>query len=493
MSSSTVNPRFVLGMKLRRLRRNRELTLTALARQTGLSISYLSEIEKGKKYPKPEKLLVLASALDVPFDELVSLSVAADLSPMKTALASPFFKEFPFDLFGFDTADLFDLVDSDPVRAGALVHALVEVGQSYDLDMESFLLAALRAHQQMHSNYFEELEVAAAKQRQAHGWRPGEAVDPRALERILRAELGYDLDFESLGADPSLAGFRSVLRAGTPPMLLVNGDLMPSQRAFVLARELGYVTLGLTERALTSSWIEVESYDQVLNNFEASYFAGALLLDAGSVVEDVADLFQHEEWDPGRLAAAMRRFDSTPETYFTRLTQLVPRNFGLEKMYFVRMSFDRSGEVRLSKLLNTSDLSLPVGLGLGEHHCRRWPSFKLLGASELAETPNILAQRSHFLDADLEFLTISTLRPLALAPDRRSSVTIGWQLDDTARRTIGFRSDPAIERLEVNLTCERCGLTPETCTERVARPSVFERSTRLDDRKAALRSLLEAG
>ena len=49
--------RFILGLKLRNLRQERGLSLTALAGQAGLSVSYLSEIEAGRKHPKPDKLL----------------------------------------------------------------------------------------------------------------------------------------------------------------------------------------------------------------------------------------------------------------------------------------------------------------------------------------------------------------------------------------------------------------------------------------------------
>ena len=93
---SAENPRFILGLKLKKLRQERGSTLKMLSDRAGISVSYLSEIEKGKKYPKPERLLALADALDVPFDELVSLKVAEELGPLKAALASPFMREFPF-------------------------------------------------------------------------------------------------------------------------------------------------------------------------------------------------------------------------------------------------------------------------------------------------------------------------------------------------------------------------------------------------------------
>ena len=46
--------RLIFGLKLRELRTERHLTPAELARLCDVSVSYLNEIEKGKKYPKPE-------------------------------------------------------------------------------------------------------------------------------------------------------------------------------------------------------------------------------------------------------------------------------------------------------------------------------------------------------------------------------------------------------------------------------------------------------
>ena len=71
--------RFTLGLKLKALRQRLDLPLKEVARRSGLAVSYLSEIEKGKKYPKPEKLLRLASALGVPFSVLGMMVCAVAL------------------------------------------------------------------------------------------------------------------------------------------------------------------------------------------------------------------------------------------------------------------------------------------------------------------------------------------------------------------------------------------------------------------------------
>jgi len=60
-----------VGPRLRRLRVQRGLTLTALAATTGISKSTLSRLESGQRRPSLELLLPLAAAHHLPLDELV--------------------------------------------------------------------------------------------------------------------------------------------------------------------------------------------------------------------------------------------------------------------------------------------------------------------------------------------------------------------------------------------------------------------------------------
>jgi transcriptional regulator with XRE-family HTH domain len=468
------------------------LTLREVAGQADLSMSYLSEIEKGKKYPKPEKLMGLAEALGTPFDELVSLKVADELGPLKAAVGSPFLTGFPFDLFGFDQKQLVSLVSTDPVKAGALVRAFLDIGRSYDVQVEHFLLAALRSYQQMNGNYFEELEQAARTFREERSWP---SVRHSELASILEADWGYRIDRRTLSQDPTLSAFRSVFRVGPPPTLYLNDRLLPSQQAFVLAREIGYQQLGLGARANSSSWLKVESFEQVLNNFKASYFAGALLLDQETLRQDLSELFRRDHWSQEAVSELLSRYQTTPETLLTRLTQLVPRLFGLDEIYFVRFN-SRSGtdHYQLSKILNMSRVPVPHGIGLREHYCRRWPAIGLLAETgDLSTLPDqavVRAQRSYFLEQKADFFVLSMARRLALTPSVWSGVSVGFLLNDRFKSTVAFWDDPAISRLDVNLTCERCGLEAEECAERAAERGIFDQQKRLADRERALENLL---
>lgn len=56
----------LVGAQIRRRRRDRDLTLAAVAELTGLNIGYLSQVENDKASPSLETLAALAAALDVP-------------------------------------------------------------------------------------------------------------------------------------------------------------------------------------------------------------------------------------------------------------------------------------------------------------------------------------------------------------------------------------------------------------------------------------------
>jgi transcriptional regulator with XRE-family HTH domain len=56
----------LVGAQIRRRRRERDLTLSAVAERTGLNVGYLSQVENDKASPSLETLAALAEALDVP-------------------------------------------------------------------------------------------------------------------------------------------------------------------------------------------------------------------------------------------------------------------------------------------------------------------------------------------------------------------------------------------------------------------------------------------
>ncbi|MGD9797554.1 MAG: helix-turn-helix domain-containing protein [Acidimicrobiia bacterium] len=67
-----------VGARLRRIRTQRDITLTELAAATGISKSTLSRLESGQRRPSLELLLPISEAFRVPLDELVGAPEVGD-------------------------------------------------------------------------------------------------------------------------------------------------------------------------------------------------------------------------------------------------------------------------------------------------------------------------------------------------------------------------------------------------------------------------------
>lgn len=492
MDQTPLSLRLLLGLKLRSFRLEQGLSLKELAERTGLSISYISEIETGRKYPKLDKLLTFASSLGVGYEALVSLRTDERLGPIGELLSSTFFREFPLELFGIEPEAVIQLMTEAPIEAGALLRAIYEIGRTYDVRVEHFLFAALRSYQQLLHNHFPDIEMAAESFLARHGWEGRKTLEAAELRRVLEQEHGFTVETEALAVHPVLSDLRSVFVAGKKPRLLINSRLKPAQLAFLYGRELGYLALGLQQRSSASTQITVDTFAQVINDFKAAYFSGALLLQRELLGGDLRQFFALPRFTAAAFTTMLASYETTPETFFYRLSQLLPALFGLKKLFFVRLSH-RPGATgtQLTKMLNMSPLPIPVGIEPQEHYCRRWPGHKLLigyGPEDGAPVRAAI-QRAIFLDGGGEYLLIALSRPLTLAAGNHASVSLGIRLDDELKQKIAFWDDPEIEQREVNTTCERCGL--RDCLERAAPPILREQDERSKDRAAALRELFK--
>ena len=144
--------RLIFGLKLRELRQERALSPAKLARVCDVSVSYLNEIEKGKKYPKADKILSLSKALDVRYDQLTSLELPRRLEPIGELLNSKLLTEFPLEMYGLEPARIIELIANAPAKINAFISTIFEIARNYEMRQEHLFLAALRSFQEMHDN-----------------------------------------------------------------------------------------------------------------------------------------------------------------------------------------------------------------------------------------------------------------------------------------------------------------------------------------------------
>jgi len=142
----------IFGLKLRQARLAKGLSVTELAERSQLSPSYITEIEKGRKYPKADKIMRLAEALGYAYDELVSLRLEPPLSFLETPLTSQLLQDFPLELFGVDPSSIVEVLTRSPAEMSALVKAFQDIARGYAIREEHFYLAALRSYQELNQN-----------------------------------------------------------------------------------------------------------------------------------------------------------------------------------------------------------------------------------------------------------------------------------------------------------------------------------------------------
>ena len=152
--------RMILGFKVRYLRQKLELSYQELSGKTGLSTSYLNDIEKGKKYPSPGKVQALARAFGIDYNDLVSTKATKKLQPIIDLLNSNFFKLFPLKEFGISPEKLLEVFLNSPDKVNAFISTIFKLGRHYQVGEEQFYSVALRSYQDMHNNYFGEIELA---------------------------------------------------------------------------------------------------------------------------------------------------------------------------------------------------------------------------------------------------------------------------------------------------------------------------------------------
>lgn len=472
--STTHLQRIIFGLKVRQLRQEIGWSFEELGRETGISVSYLNEIEKGKKYPKAENRENLAKALGTTAAFLASPELTRQFAPLGELLKSNFLSELPLDLFGIEIQRIIEIIARDPDRVNAFISALLEIARVHSLREENFYFSALRAYQELRSNYFEEIEEAVTRFATTNGLPTNGAIQYSLLDNLLEKKFGCEIVNDGLAAHPDLHEIRCVFNP-VKKQLLLNKRLNERQRIFHLAKELGFQVLGLKERPLASSFTRIASFESVLNNYKAAYFAVALLIHKDTFIRDMENFFSLNRWNSQVLLELMDKYQASPEVFFQRFNVII-NHFDLQGVFFMRFVHHLdSDKLEVDKELHINRKKQPHAASLYEHYCRRWVSSTLLAqlkndpaGSDATDTILQGIQRLVFLNGGEEYLCLALAKSGYPVVGRNISVVLGVRLNDHVKNLIRFWNDPKIKSVTVNFTCERCPIAD--CNERSAPP-----------------------
>jgi len=482
--------KLIFGLKIKYLRRSKNLSYKDLADKTGIGLSYIHEIEKGKKYPKYDKIIQLAEVFGVEYDSLVSTKSTKHLRPILDLVKSDFFKVFPLDSFGIDRSKLIEMFLDAPDRVNALVSTLETTIRSYHMTQENFYLTALRSYQNIQNNYFEEIEKSIVQFKKENKLKTDSKLTTKKLIDLLKKNNDISIDDRSLNTNKALNEIRSFFHH-KKNILFLNSDLADEQIRFLIAREIGFQYLNLEERPYETRIIDASNYEKLLSNFKASYFAVALLLDESTIIKDMNAFFDAPKWNPEFLLSLIKKYNITPEMLFQRLTNILPKHFNIDDLFFLRLHGSSDlNTYTITKELHLNQLHEPYTNYTDEKYCRRWVSIEILKQLRMSkENEPYLAdgQISDYHNSDNAYLLLSIAKKNHKNPKEGSSVNLGLKINPQLKERINFLKDPKLPTKLVHTTCQRCSISD--CVQRAALPIILEKENKLSEIEEALRAL----
>jgi len=374
-----------------------------------------------------------------------------------------------------------------PDKINAFISTVFKIARNYQVDERRFYKEALRSYQDMHDNHFPALEESVTQFKNEFSIKG--PFKPEFLEEQLLEIYGIKVDRKKMSKQKPLANMRSYFNK-EKKILYLQKKLSNSQENFLIAREIGFQYLELKERPFETTIAEIDSFEKLLNNYQASHFASALLIDREMVISDISTMCRENEWKPSLLRNLIRKYNVTSETFMQRVTNILPHDFGLDDLFFIRLTgIPKEQQYRMTKDLHLSQLHSPYNNELDEHYCHRWLSITLLHDFQNQKEEDILvdAQISRYWNTDKEYLCLTVAKPRFNQPKKLVSITIGLLITPTLKGIVHFLKDPKLKNREVHTTCERCAIMD--CKERVAPPRIIHNQESADHILESLKNL----
>jgi predicted transcriptional regulator/transcriptional regulator with XRE-family HTH domain len=329
------------GARIRRLRRDLNLSQTQMADGLGISASYLNLVERDQRPLTAQLILKLAQTYDVNLRSLSDNDSTRVISDLREVFADPLLNE---NLLS--PADLVDLATNSPAtaqsivtlyrayrdvveRSAGLAERLAGGGSARQLDL-AVPVEEVRDFSVSNKNHFPELEDAAAAL-----WESSlaKADDPTSgLRRHLRA-LGV-----TVRVMPTEFMERLLRRFDRHSSRLFLSEVLPATaQRFQMAYQIALLEHAeLLDRIVAQVNTQRTETRKLVRTMLASYFAGAVLMP----YEPFLQAAEKKRYD---IQALCHRFDVSFEQACHRLTTL--QKPGAQGIPFFFIRIDQAGNI----------------------------------------------------------------------------------------------------------------------------------------------------
>ena len=268
-----------LGQRLRRLRRDKEMSQTDMAQSLGISPSYLNHLERNQRPVTAGLLLKLAELYDI---DVRAFAAGGGTRTGPDALVEIFSDRMLSDL-GVPRYELAELANNSPSIADAIARlytGVKEAGRHPTLDEgdERSLVTPenwVRDYIQQHRNHYPELEEAAET-------LGGALSDALSMAEPMRRRLKEAWGISASVVPQAELGNISQDYDPNRRIFLMSSQLRSENRTFALAYQLALVEFaGVLERMVAEAAPPDEGIRQLLHMSLANYAAGAIMMPYG--------------------------------------------------------------------------------------------------------------------------------------------------------------------------------------------------------------------
>src|SRR6478735_7532852 len=372
-----MSSKLFLGHRLRRLRRDRQMSQTDMATSLAISPSYLNHLERNQRPVTAALLFKLADIYEV---DVRSFASGGGTRTGPDELAEIFSDHLLADL-GVPRYELAELAHNSPSIADAVARlyaALKEAGRNPSLASNDDARAVVtpenwvRDYIQQHRNHYPELEQAAET-------LGGALSDPLSMQEPMRRRLKTAWGITARVVSQSELGNISQQFDAERQLFLISSQLRPENRTFALAYQLALVEFaGVIDRMVAEAGAPDEGIRQLLHMSLANYAAGAIMMPYGRFLQACEEM----RYSIDRLCG---EFGANVEQVAHRLTTL--SRPGARGVPFFMLRVDPAGNISKRYAGDQFPFSRFGGT------CPRWnlhAAFQAAGqvVTQLIETPD---------------------------------------------------------------------------------------------------------
>ena len=275
-----MSAKLFLGHRLRRLRRDRELSQTDMAQSLGISPSYLNHLERNQRPVTAALLLKLAELYDI---DVRAFAAGGGTRTGPDVLAEIFTDGLLSDL-RVPRYELAELANNSPSIADAIARLYTAVKEAErhptlagGADARTLVTPEtwVRDYIQQHRNHYPELEDAAET-------LGGALSDPLSMAGPMRKRLKEAWGIGVAVVGQAELGNVSQYYDADRRLFVMSAQLRSENRTFALAYQLALVEFAaVIERMVAAAAPPDEGIRQLLHMSLANYAAGAIVMPYG--------------------------------------------------------------------------------------------------------------------------------------------------------------------------------------------------------------------